>query len=144
MLPFVASPFFLSPPARTPPAPSASDGDSLTVHPHYVTLKPKPMLTSRGVTRYRTTRTPREGRRLAGQTGLEPATCGFGDRCATNCATALRRPGPPRRSVRSRARTDGHHPQGVRFTRRAPVGRTVPGTLAGHRYGRRNDEPGAT
>src|SRR5699024_2122213 len=25
----------------------------------------------------------------AGQTGLEPATCGFGDRCATNCATAL-------------------------------------------------------
>ena len=29
----------------------------------------------------------------AGQTGLEPATCGFGDRCATNCATALRRPG---------------------------------------------------
>ncbi len=26
---------------------------------------------------------------LAGQTGLEPATCGFGDRCATNCATTL-------------------------------------------------------
>src|SRR6478735_8847659 len=25
----------------------------------------------------------------AGQTGLEPATCGFGDRCATNCATTL-------------------------------------------------------
>src|SRR2546423_6355988 len=25
----------------------------------------------------------------AGATGLEPATCGFGDRCATNCATPL-------------------------------------------------------
>ena len=27
---------------------------------------------------------------LAGRTGLEPATGDFGDRCATNCATALR------------------------------------------------------
>src|SRR5699024_10823624 len=27
---------------------------------------------------------------LAGATGLEPATYGFGDRCATNCATPLR------------------------------------------------------
>gem|GEM_PF-3741627 len=26
----------------------------------------------------------------AGQEGLEPTTAGFGDRCATNCATALR------------------------------------------------------
>ena len=26
---------------------------------------------------------------LAGATGLEPATYGFGDRCATNCATPL-------------------------------------------------------
>src|SRR6478672_335542 len=30
------------------------------------------------------------GTACAGQTGLEPATCGFGDRCATNCATTLR------------------------------------------------------
>src|SRR6478672_691506 len=29
------------------------------------------------------------GTACAGQTGLEPATCGFGDRCATNCATTL-------------------------------------------------------
>jgi hypothetical protein len=29
------------------------------------------------------------GTTCAGQTGLEPATCGFGDRCATNCATTL-------------------------------------------------------
>ena len=29
--------------------------------------------------------------KLAGRTGLEPATGDFGDRCATNCATALRR-----------------------------------------------------
>jgi hypothetical protein len=28
--------------------------------------------------------------KLAGRTGLEPATGDFGDRCATNCATALR------------------------------------------------------
>src|SRR5688572_25232877 len=28
---------------------------------------------------------------LAGPTGLEPATCGFGDRCSTNWATALGR-----------------------------------------------------
>jgi hypothetical protein len=27
---------------------------------------------------------------MAGETGLEPATNGFGDRCATNCATRLR------------------------------------------------------
>ena len=26
---------------------------------------------------------------MAGATGLEPATYGFGDRCATNCATPL-------------------------------------------------------
>ena len=46
-------------------------------------------------------------RALAGQEGLEPPTAGFGDRCAANCATALRwtsddtaaRPGPhPRRT----------------------------------------------
>src|SRR5690606_7794099 len=29
--------------------------------------------------------------RYAGQEGLEPPTVGFGDRCATNCATALGR-----------------------------------------------------
>ncbi|SDL79496.1 Site-specific DNA recombinase [Glycomyces sambucus] len=29
---------------------------------------------------------------LAGVTGLEPATLGFGDRCATNCATLLHQP----------------------------------------------------
>src|SRR5690606_9407878 len=46
------------------------------------------------------------GADLAGQEGLEPTTAGFGDRCATNCATALRRtthqnPGRPwaRRSM---------------------------------------------
>ena len=27
---------------------------------------------------------------LARQAGLEPATCGFGDRCATSCTTAAR------------------------------------------------------
>src|SRR5690606_10601295 len=32
---------------------------------------------------------------LAGQEGLEPTTAGFGDRCATNCATALGRSPPP-------------------------------------------------
>ncbi|GAA2170500.1 hypothetical protein GCM10010403_49230 [Glycomyces rutgersensis] len=32
---------------------------------------------------------------LAGVTGLEPATLGFGDRCATNCATLLRPSGCP-------------------------------------------------
>ena len=31
----------------------------------------------------------RAGGPCAGATGLEPATCGFGDRCATNCATPL-------------------------------------------------------
>ena len=54
----------------------------------------------------------------AGQTGLEPATCGFGDRCATNCATALRRPG-----LHDNPRdTDGHHPEGVRAATGAPPG----------------------
>ena len=28
-------------------------------------------------------------RNLAGKAGLEPTTYGFGDRCATNCATSL-------------------------------------------------------
>ena len=28
---------------------------------------------------------------MAGETGLEPATDGFGDRYSTNCATLLRR-----------------------------------------------------
>src|SRR5258706_13982504 len=31
----------------------------------------------------------RVGDSLAGETGLEPATYGFGDRCAANCATPL-------------------------------------------------------
>src|SRR6185436_13131586 len=30
-----------------------------------------------------------EGIEVAGQTGIEPATPGFGDRCSANCATAL-------------------------------------------------------
>ena len=32
---------------------------------------------------------PDDGVYCAGATGLEPATYGFGDRCATNCATPL-------------------------------------------------------
>src|SRR5262249_34912831 len=39
--------------------------------------------------RAREPRPPRQGFRAAGATGLEPATPGFGDRCATNCATPL-------------------------------------------------------
>src|SRR5665648_917702 len=45
-----------------------------------------------------------DGRVVAGQAGLEPTTAGFGDRCATNCATALRWPGPRRGRDLSRAR----------------------------------------
>ncbi len=84
------------------------------------------MLTFRGVTRYRTTRTPLGGRRLAGQTGLEPATCGFGDRCATNCATALRDRRHPESLPRRQRSSGGHLPPKEYCTRTERRGRTGP------------------
>src|SRR5262245_43304328 len=44
----------------------------------------------------------------AGATGLEPATCGFGDRCATNCATPLRGATSP--ATRARRVREAFHP----------------------------------
>src|SRR6185503_10088986 len=56
---------------------------------------------------------------VAGATGLEPATCGFGDRCATNCATPLclrnERP-PPRSPVPGHAAIGVTHPTGDQCT----------------------------
>src|SRR5690606_32184466 len=56
------------------------------------------------------------GRRVdaaaAGQEGLEPTTAGFGDRCATNCATALR-DFLPRPTVAARGRAGGREPPGI-------------------------------
>ncbi len=55
---------------------------------------------------------------LAGVTGLEPATLGFGDRCATNCATLLRqpvaRPGRNHLTCRIRVGATGFRPAGGR------------------------------
>src|SRR5690606_14737412 len=66
---------------------------------------------------------------LAGQEGLEPTTAGFGDRCATNCATALGRSPPPaaRRPARAGQRAAWRRrPPGIECTCRARVGRTRP------------------
>src|SRR5690606_525036 len=68
---------------------------------------------------------------LAGQEGLEPTTAGFGDRCATNCATALRDFPPPGRPVRApleaverTVQPGGDQPPGNECTRLRALGRT--------------------
>src|SRR5690606_11914422 len=60
----------------------------------------------------------------AGQTGLEPATCGFGDRCATNCATALHedrascgRPREPSEGIGDSDQRPAYKPRGLRANR---------------------------
>src|SRR5690606_10423693 len=55
---------------------------------------------------YRWNSGSRAGSNSAGVTGLEPATYGFGDRCASNCATPLR----PRSPVSSGHLTGSGHP----------------------------------
>src|SRR4051812_50229098 len=74
-------------------APEAAAGaESLTVGPYVLVVWCRRTCADRAdLTRPAGPSGPEDGSACAGQARLELATAGFGDRCATNCATALRR-----------------------------------------------------
>ncbi len=69
----------------------------------------------------------RRHRSNAGQEGLEPTTAGFGDRCAANCATALRGGRHPGSLRAGTGHHGGRQPPGCECTHSGARGRTGPG-----------------